>query len=243
MAIGDAALAAGMQILTGTEPANTIDTEINRSRDYIAERTNAVTPVAKGGTGAQSAAEARANLGLGQLATQNNGSVVTNGSAGSNSLTARWEGGKIIFRVDATDVAWMSGDPSGAIGGIYEGGLSPNIYGRGTSGSWRTLAIQSNGILAHTASAARFKENVAPLDVTDEQVRALQLVEFDWIESGFHDVGLIADAVEDAGLGEFVFHDEDGQVLGIHYERVALALLPVVQRLIGRVEALEARDA
>lgn len=50
MAIGDAAVLAGMAILTGSEPANTIDTEINKTRDYIADRTSTVTPVAKGGT-------------------------------------------------------------------------------------------------------------------------------------------------------------------------------------------------
>ena len=39
MAIGDDAVAAGMSIVDGaTTDANTIDTEINRSRDYIAQR-------------------------------------------------------------------------------------------------------------------------------------------------------------------------------------------------------------
>ncbi|WP_228547613.1 hypothetical protein, partial [Filobacillus milosensis] len=36
----------------------------NKSRDYIAQRTNAVTPIAKGGTGATTAEGARANLDL-----------------------------------------------------------------------------------------------------------------------------------------------------------------------------------
>lgn len=38
MAIGDAADAAGMGLVPGTLPADQIDTEINRTRDYIAER-------------------------------------------------------------------------------------------------------------------------------------------------------------------------------------------------------------
>lgn len=63
MAIGDDAIAAGMAIVAGTAQANTIDTEINRSRDYIAQRTSAVTPITKGGTGATTAAAARTNLG------------------------------------------------------------------------------------------------------------------------------------------------------------------------------------
>lgn len=36
MATGDAAAAAGMDLMSGSEDANTIDTEINKSRDYIA---------------------------------------------------------------------------------------------------------------------------------------------------------------------------------------------------------------
>ena len=37
MAIGDAAVAAGMAIVNGaTTPANTLDTEINLTRDYVA---------------------------------------------------------------------------------------------------------------------------------------------------------------------------------------------------------------
>lgn len=37
MAVGDDALAAGMDLVTGSELANTIDTEINKTRDYIAQ--------------------------------------------------------------------------------------------------------------------------------------------------------------------------------------------------------------
>jgi hypothetical protein len=39
MAIGDDAIAAGMDVVLGTELASTIDTEINLTRDYIAQRT------------------------------------------------------------------------------------------------------------------------------------------------------------------------------------------------------------
>lgn len=38
MAIGDDALAAGFPILSGNEAANTIDTEINKTRDILARK-------------------------------------------------------------------------------------------------------------------------------------------------------------------------------------------------------------
>jgi hypothetical protein len=37
MAAGDDAAAAGMDLVAGTEPANTIDTLLNITRDYIAQ--------------------------------------------------------------------------------------------------------------------------------------------------------------------------------------------------------------
>lgn len=37
MAIGDRASEAGLPLTTGSELANTIDTEINRTRDYVGD--------------------------------------------------------------------------------------------------------------------------------------------------------------------------------------------------------------
>jgi hypothetical protein len=68
MPVGDDAVAAGMTILDGSEQADDIDLEINRTRDYIAQRTSAVQPVASGGTGATDAAGARANLSVPSIA-------------------------------------------------------------------------------------------------------------------------------------------------------------------------------
>lgn len=86
MAVGDDALNAGMQIMTGTELANTLDTEVNLTRDYIAQRTSAVTPIAKGGTGATSASAARTALGLSAANTPSNGVLGTGN--GTNNLQA-----------------------------------------------------------------------------------------------------------------------------------------------------------
>lgn len=55
------------------------------------------------------------------------------------------------------------------------------------------------------------------------------------------EMGLIAERVEDAGLGWAAFYDADGRVEGLNYEMIGIALLPVVQRLITRVAALEAK--
>lgn len=66
--------------------------------------------------------------------------------------------------------------------------------------------------------------------------------------------GVIAEEVRDAGLDEFVVYDANGEVEGVMYDRLGVALIPVVKRqrdritqlesqmeqLLARVEALEA---
>lgn len=244
MAIGDDALAAGMTLVNGNaaNSAPTIDDYINETRDFIAQRTNAITPVAQGGTGAASAAAARANLavpetavpglkfttpGFGRISFQAPGVAFESEIALASSLAAK------------ADASALAGK---ARRSVEDGYLNPVIYGRGTSGQWRSLAVQADGTLAQTASAARFKTNAEALDVTDEQLAALQLTEFDWIADGTHDVGVIADEVEKV-LPWAVFHDENDIILGVHYDRLGLALLPVVQRLLARVADLEQQVA
>lgn len=236
MAIGDDALADGMDLVSGTAQANTIDTEINKTRDYIVQRIVAKIaalwplPINKGGTGQTTAAGALAAL----SAWGNSGAV-----APGQVPRIGWNGARLQYDVPgyaSGQIANLTDIPSGST--AYDGYLNPAIYGRGVVGSWRSLAIQSDGTLAHTASARRFKTEIAPLDITDEQLAQLELVEFDWIADGSHDVGLIADDVAEV-LPWAVFHDDNGLVLGIHYERLALALLPTVQRLVERVTELE----
>lgn len=57
--------------------------------------------------------------------------------------------------------------------------------------------------------------------------------------------GMVAEEVEEAGLTEFVIYDKDGEVQGLMYERLAVALIPVVARMRDRydakIEELESR--
>jgi len=57
--------------------------------------------------------------------------------------------------------------------------------------------------------------------------------------SGRDEIGLIAEELERAGIGDLVVRDSRGRVVGVAYERVALLLIPVVQDHHRRIERLE----
>lgn len=66
------------------------------------------------------------------------------------------------------------------------------------------------------------------VDVEDENLHSLRRVP-----------GMVAEEVEEAGLTEFVEYGVDGEVEGLMYERLGVALIPVVGRLRDRVVELE----
>jgi hypothetical protein len=98
MATGDLAAADGMAIVAGGAAANTIDTELNLTRDYIAARHTETRPINKGGTGATSASGARTALGINvvNLSAWGNSGAVSAGSAPSLGWIG---GGRIAFAV------------------------------------------------------------------------------------------------------------------------------------------------
>ena len=54
--------------------------------------------------------------------------------------------------------------------------------------------------------------------------------------------GMIADDLDDAGLNELVEYDDKGGVRGIQYDRVALALIPLIRNYRDRITELEMKS-
>jgi hypothetical protein len=257
---GADAAAAGMANVASTADVRDSYNEHNRTRDYVAQRTSAVTPIAKGGTAATTASEARTNLDVPSNADLDAAVAerVSNGSAGTNAIALRWEGGRIKMRVDATDVGDIAntgdtaanaatiGSVAGDLNDVYNGYMNGAIYSR-TLGTRTSVYIQPDGTMGNSSSSERYKQDIEARDVPDEAVAALGVVEFAWrpdvVEGAPREVGLIAEAVEAAGLGWLVRNDDEGRPDGVNYEMLALALVPVVQRLLIRVAALEAGHA
>lgn len=188
MANGDDALAAGMDILNGNEDRREGYDEINKTRDYIAQRTSAVTPIEKGGTGATTAETARAALGIPEIAPPNsaeagelpiynaNGQLTTanptlGGHAASkqyaDSVAASAAASARQFNDDGLTYSVtgrhlrVSGNILSTTGTFYAEGASP-----ATSG-WTIAYIDGDGRLAKGASSERYKKYISEIDPAD----------------------------------------------------------------------------
>lgn len=247
MAIGDDALAAGMDLVLGTALANTLDTEENKTRDYIAQRTNLVTPITKGGTGSTTAAAARAALGISATNTPSSGSNV---QADLDYLSAtKADSTALASKASTADVQW-----------VQKGNMSPDIYNRALGGSYRVCYVGADGLLGWVSSSRRYKKNIKPAEVDPAAVLGIELVTFlykveiDRGREGITEWGVIAEQVAELGLDWLIDFGQSGEPEGFRYDRLGLALLPVAQhlaaqleqergereRLAGRVAAIEA---
>lgn len=166
MANGDAAAAAGMDVVPGTADRRLGYDEINKTRDYIAQRTSNVQPVVKGGTGATDAVGARANLSamdaalLGTADLAQAGKVPVYNSAGRLTTADPLLGGHAASKqyadgIGAGRVA-KSGDTMS--GDLFLPGATPASTG------YAVAYINGDGRVSKNASSERFKDDITPID-------------------------------------------------------------------------------
>lgn len=147
-----------------------------------------------------------------------------------------------------TSIAITSGHLSA--GNLY----STGVYNTSVAyGAYRAVWVNVDGTLGHTASTINVKQDVVDADLTADAVRSLRVVNYKYIddvekngENATIQIGLIAEELlEIPGMEKFVFFDPDEngemQPAGIHYEMLALALIPLVQETANRVDDLESR--
>jgi hypothetical protein len=120
------------------------------------------------------------------------------------------------------------------------------------SGTYYAVWVQGDGTFARNTSSIKFKENVRDFAIDPDDVLKLRPVIYDrkdrvdsegTVREGRKDeVGLIAEETEKAGFGWLVNY-LDGEVDGLRYDLLGVALLPLVQRQAQQLEDLEARLA
>lgn len=198
----------------------------------------------------------------------------TAGGAGTESSGYWWGGsgvahGNIAWQPNEQTFLFRSGNTPTADTDVY-GAVDLNtngdVYASGFRvASWATLANSTNPLCTDVGNGAagfiyrcagnwssrRYKQNIVPVDETWMRVLDIQPVRFQWKPEANpnRDVqyGAIAEDVEALGLTDLVKY-EDGVVMGLHYDKIALALIPVVKQqqqqieaLMHRLEALEAK--
>lgn len=217
MAIGDAADAAGMETLAGTEDLRESYIEHNRTRDYLANH---------------------------QTGGSHPASAITSGTLDEDRIPAL-DASKITTGTSDRPVV-TEGNVVGEVFRANEAVRCTPAYSNDISGGggYRALWVAaSNGDFGWVPSTQRIKKNIRNWKPDPAAVLALKPVEFDYRNGGGHDYGLIAEAVAEVGLHELVDYNEDGTVEGVFYERrLVVALLATVQSLAARIEKLEGGD-
>ncbi|WMI34749.1 minor tail protein [Streptomyces phage Marav] len=132
------------------------------------------------------------------------------------------------------------------------GSKKPHNNAASGSGTWYSVWVEGDGTFCRNTSSIKFKTNVRDYEVNPEDVLKLRPVVYDRkdvvnedgsVKKGRkNEVGLIAEEVEAAGL-DWMVNYLDGEVDGLRYDLLGVALVPVVQRQAAQISELEARLA
>jgi hypothetical protein len=134
---------------------------------------------------------------------------------------------------------------------------SNNIYLRnGTGGVTANLNSLASGAanmrftgsqMYYVTSTRDSKTNIQDISFTDDQVKSLRPRQFQGKEDlrwGIerYGLGLIAEEVaEIEGLETILDKDIEGNLVGINYDRISIALIDTIKRVLNRLDALEAK--
>lgn len=249
MTNGDAAAAVGMDVVPGTSDLREGYDEINKTRDYLAEHethgTHDASAIISGILDILripqiDAARLPATIAGSKIA----GAVSLHGTSAFDAVTIGGLGtgiaanGSAFFPADMRSGSIISGRIDA--GPVY----SPDGRANPTAG-WIAAGIGPDGRIAVAASSRRFKKYIKAWTPDKQAILAMHLVTFRYkvaIDADSSvDYGLIAEDLDNLGLTWLVFYDADGLPQGVHYEKIALALLPVVQDHEARIASLEGK--
>jgi hypothetical protein len=146
-----------------------------------------------------------------------------------------------IFR--STSDCWVDGVLQG--GSVSVGG---NITGANTfnqTNTGRAMFVNSAGLYGIGASSRRFKENIVDAEIDTDKVLDIRVRKFNYKKSFDEtmpeDIGVIAEELEDLGLTDFIYYDAEGVPDGVAYEKLALALIPVLKKQQAQIDSVVAR--
>jgi hypothetical protein len=132
--------------------------------------------------------------------------------------------------------------------GTFTGGVtSTDVKTRTLSVGYDSVYIDANNIMGKAPSARRFKQNITPFRHRDE-IDQIETDSFYLVgavealgDAAPLEYGVIAEQLDEIGLGMYVTRDADGTPHGVAYERLTIPLINAVQDL--RAEMREIRAA
>lgn len=242
---GDAAILAGLDVMDGTESVKGTNggwRAINKTRDMIAIWAAGIRSIATGGTGADNAAGARANLGA------NDASNLTTGTLPAARLPDHQHtisgGNGVIGLGDALD---DKADDDYVKNRVAASPASQqplyNPYGRANpvSTSWVAAALNSDGRLGIQPSSIRFKTILGDYEGSTLELHPVLYVLND-DENEEQRAGFVAEQVAEH-LPHGVVLDSDGQPLALQLDAIVAALVLDVQHLTARLAELEGPES
>lgn len=149
--------------------------------------------------------------------------------------------------IDAKTQEWNWGVLTPNRGGTGTGNAYNNLF---TSGQWRAAWVLSDGTMGTAQSIRAVKTDI--MDADDYiPVDALRKVKWcvyrmkDDKNLNFDDsqpmVGMIADDLDENGLGFFCEYDADDSLVGINYPMLGVAALRLAQQVADELDALKAK--
>ena len=147
--------------------------------------------------------------------------------------------------IDAKCNAWNWGVLSTDRGGTHTTNAYNNLF---TVGPWRAVWALSDGTMGTSQSSRKVKQDFMKPDITLEQIRSVDWTLYRFIDdvnrngdSAAIHIGMIAEELDDNGLGQFVEYNDDYEPVGINYPMLGVWAIHEAHLAHDRIDRLEER--
>lgn len=160
---------------------------------------------------------------------QGSGNFVQITASGSFTGSFTGSGEQIVGVISSSfsETASFALNAGGGAGAGFPFSGSADITGSLNVSGTLSVTGSLNATTITETSAQRFKENIASI-TSSEVIYQLRPVTFNWIQDGSHDLGLIAEEVNEH-LPELVSKDAEGNIEGVKYTKLTSLLIKTVQ--------------
>lgn len=147
--------------------------------------------------------------------------------------------------IDQKCNTWNWGVLSTDRGGTNTTNAYNNLF---TVGSWRAVWALSDGTMGTSQSSRKVKQDFLKPDITLEQMRSVDWMLYRFIDdvnrngdSATIHLGMIAEELDDNGLGQFVEYNDDYEPVGINYPMLGVWAIHEAHLAHDRIDRLEER--